>query len=76
MLKLWIVVFYQAKLSGENSTSAILVTDRRACRSCGLCGGVRSMARQMGIIDLTIVSPGYRAIQFNPQVKPTPNPFL
>ena len=28
-----------------------------------------------GITDLTIVSPGYEPIRFNPQVKPVPNPF-
>lgn len=68
-------LFYQAKMAGETSTSAILITDRRACRACGYNGGIRSMAKQMGITDLTIVSPGYEPIRFNPQEKPVPNPF-
>lgn len=68
-------VFYQAKMAGENSTSAVLITDRRACRACGFNDGIRSMAKQMGITNLTIVSPGYEPIRFNPQVKPKPNPF-
>lgn len=68
-------VFYQAKMAGETNTSAILITDRRSCRACGYNGGIRSMAKQMGITDLTIVSPGYEPIRFNPQEKPVPNPF-
>ncbi len=68
-------VFYQAKMAGENSTSAVLITDRRACRACGFNGGIRSMAKQMGITDFTIVSPGYEPIRLNPQIKPKPNPF-
>ena len=69
-------VFLQAKMAGETSNSAILVTDRRACNACGLNGGIRSLARQSGITDLIIVSPGYAPIRFNPQIKPLPNPFL
>jgi len=68
-------VFLQAINAGETSTTAVLITDRRACRACGFCGGIRSMARQAGITDLTIVSPGYDVIRFNPQFKPKPNPF-
>lgn len=68
-------VFYQAKNAGENSTSAVLITDRRACKACGFNGGIRSMAKKMGITDLTIISPGREPIRFNPQIKPNPNPF-
>lgn len=68
-------VFYQAKVAGNTSTTAILITDRRACKACGLNGGIRSLARQMGITDLIIVSPGYEPIHINPQIKPNPNPF-
>ena len=69
-------VFYQAKKAGEESGMAILITDRRVCKSCGYYGEIRSMARQMGITNLVIVSPGYAPIKFNPQIKPMPNPFL
>lgn len=69
-------LFYQAKKAGETSTSAILITDRRACKACGYNGGIRSMAKQMGITDLTIISPVYEPIRFNPQEKPIPNPFI
>lgn len=68
-------VFYQAKMAGNTNTTAVLITDRCACRACGFNGGIRSLAKQMGITDLTIVSPGHDPINFNPQVKPTPNPF-
>gem|GEM_PF-2544037 len=68
-------VFYQAKVDGATSSTAILITDRDACRACGVNGGIRSMAKQMDITDLTVVSPG-GVINFNPQIKPSPNPFL
>ncbi len=68
-------VFFQAKISGNKNTKAVLITDRCACRACGFNGGIRSLAKQMGITDLTIVSPEHAAINFNPQVKPNPNPF-
>ncbi len=68
-------VFFQTKISGNKNTKAVLITDRCACRACGFNGGIRSLAKQMGITDLTIVSPEHAAINFNPQVKPNPNPF-
>ena len=68
-------VFYQAKMAGNTNTTAVLITDRCACRACGFNGGIRSLAKQMGITDLTIVSPSHDPINFNPQVKPIPNPF-
>ena len=67
--------FYNAYSDKAQGTSATLITDREACGSCGYSGGIRSMAKQMGITDLTIVSPNNPPINFNPQVKPKPNPF-
>ncbi|SHL82630.1 MafB19-like deaminase [Anaerocolumna jejuensis DSM 15929] len=69
------LAFYNAKTSGVEGTSATLITDRPACASCGYYGGIRSMAKDMGINDLTVVSPNNAPITFNPQVKPIPNPF-
>jgi len=68
-------VFYNAYTDGAQGTSATLITDRAACGACGYSGGIRSMAKQMGITDLTVVSPNNPPINFNPQVKPNPNPF-
>ena len=68
-------VFYQAKMDGNTNTTAVLIIDRYVCRACGFNGGIRSLAKQMGITDLTIVCPNHDPINFNPQVKPIPNPF-
>ncbi len=68
-------VFYQAKIANVSNPVATLIIDRPACKSCGFYGGVRSLARQMGITDLTIIEPNNNIINFNPQVKPKPNPF-
>lgn len=68
-------VFYQAKMANNTSSSAVLITDRRACRACGFNGGIRSLAKQMRVTDLTVVSPGHEPIKFKPQFKPIPNPF-
>ena len=70
-------VFYQAKTKkdGVNSTKATIILDRYPCKSCGINGGIRGMAKQLGITDLTIVTPS-RVVKFNPQIKPKPNPFM
>ena len=62
-------------MADNNSKTAVLITDRCACQACGYNGGIRSLARQMGINDLTIVRPNHEPIMFNPQIKPIPNPF-
>ena len=49
--------FQQAANAGMKGGSATLYVDRALCMACGQYGAVRSMARQLGITDLTIVAP-------------------
>jgi hypothetical protein len=49
--------FAQAARAGESGGIARLVVDRELCPACGTFGGVRSMARQLGIRVLQVVTP-------------------
>ena len=68
--------FYRAKANGETGKKAVLVVDRYPCGACGCSGGVKSLAKQMGITDLTVIVPGFAPITFNPQETQKNNPFL
>ncbi len=49
--------FQQAAAAGVSGTSGTLYVDRPLCMACGQNGAVRSVARQIGITDLTVVTP-------------------
>jgi RHS repeat-associated protein len=49
--------FAQAARAGVKGGEARLVVDRELCPACGTFGAVRSMARQLGIDALEVVSP-------------------
>ena len=49
--------FQQAIAAGASATSATLYVDRPLCASCGTFGGVRGMARQLGLDSLKVVTP-------------------
>jgi len=49
--------FQQAANAGITGDSATLYIDRELCGACGQNGGVNSMASQLGIKQLTIVTP-------------------
>jgi RHS repeat-associated protein len=49
--------FQQARNAGTSGGSATLYVDRDLCRSCGQNGAVESMAKQLSIDNLTIVTP-------------------
>lgn len=53
-------VFEQARVAGVRATTARLVVDRELCRACGRNGAVRSMACQIGIEQLEIITPASR----------------
>jgi len=50
-------VFQQAANASIKGDSAILYVDRSLCRSCGLNGGVRGMAKQLGLNEIIITTP-------------------
>jgi filamentous hemagglutinin len=49
--------FAQAARAGVKGGSGTLYVDRALCPSCGTFGGVRSMARQLGLESLDVVTP-------------------
>jgi hypothetical protein len=49
--------FQQAFNAGVTSDEATLTVDRDLCNACGQNGAVKSMANQIGINELTIISP-------------------
>jgi hypothetical protein len=57
-------VFQQAYDAGLRGGTARLVVDRDLCRACGEKGGVRGMARQLGLTSLEVVSPRGQVVLF------------
>ena len=49
--------FAQAARAGMKGGSGTLYVDRALCSSCGTFGGVRSMARQLGLESLEVITP-------------------
>ncbi|MBD2131848.1 hypothetical protein H6F47_05140 [Sphaerospermopsis sp. FACHB-1094] len=49
--------FQQVKDAGITAKKARLIVDRDLCNACGLRGGVNSMAYQLGIEELEIITP-------------------
>jgi len=49
--------FAQAARAGAKGETGTLFVDRALCPSCGTFGGVRSMARQLGLKSLEVVTP-------------------
>ncbi|HLP89231.1 MAG TPA: deaminase [Nostocaceae cyanobacterium] len=59
--------FQQVKDAGIKATKARLIVDRDLCNACGLRGGVNSMAWQLGIEELEIITPsGSKTIKVEP----------
>ncbi|MBO1346314.1 MAG: hypothetical protein EBE86_002420 [Hormoscilla sp. GUM202] len=59
--------FQQAADAGVRGRKARLIVDRDLCAACGLRGGVNSMAWQLGIEELDIVTPsGSKTIMVKP----------
>jgi RHS repeat-associated protein len=50
-------VFQQARNAGASGQTGRLVVDRELCGACGRSGAVRSMARQLGLGALEVVTP-------------------
>jgi hypothetical protein len=50
-------VFQQAANAGIFGGEATLYVDRNMCKACGEKGGVRSLARQLGLTKLTVITP-------------------
>jgi len=50
--------FQQAYNDGVTGTGGTLYVDRELCKACGQNGAVKSLARQLGLKQLTIVTPG------------------
>ncbi|EGX6618227.1 hypothetical protein JE592_004432 [Salmonella enterica] len=50
-------VFQQASNSGIKGGKATLYVDRDLCPACGRNGGVRGMARQLGLEEVTVITP-------------------
>ncbi|MBC7701783.1 MAG: hypothetical protein H7225_15435 [Massilia sp.] len=50
-------VFQQALNAGARDGNATLHVDRALCAACGQNGGVRSMARQLGLNEVTVITP-------------------
>jgi RHS repeat-associated protein len=50
-------VFQQALNSGVKGQEGTLYVDRPLCKACGQNGAVKSMARQIGLTHLTVVTP-------------------
>jgi hypothetical protein len=49
--------FQQAINAGASGKRATLFVDRALCPSCGTYGGVRGMARQLGLESVEVVTP-------------------
>ena len=59
--------FQQAADAGVRGGKARLIVDRDLCAACGLRGGVNSMAWQLGIEELEIITPSTsKIIQVQP----------
>lgn len=59
--------FQQAADAGIRGGKARLIVDRDLCDACGLRGGVNSMAWQLGIEELEIITPsGSKTITVKP----------
>ena len=59
--------FQQAADAAITGDTARLIVDRELCDACGLRGGVNSMAYQLGIKELEIVTPsGRKTIKVQP----------
>jgi hypothetical protein len=59
--------FQQVKDAGIKATKARLIVDRDLCPSCGKNGGVNSLAWQLGIEELEIITPsGSQTIKVTP----------
>jgi hypothetical protein len=54
--------FQQAFDLGYRGGRARLIVDRDLCRACGQNGGVKGIARQLGLEEIEIVSPSGRQI--------------
>ncbi len=52
--------FQQAFEVGLKGGKACLTVDRSLCRACGQNGGVKGMAKQLGLSELEIISPDGR----------------
>jgi MafB19-like deaminase len=52
--------FQQAFEVGLRGGKARLTADRSLCRACGQNGGVKGMAKQLGLSELEIISPDGR----------------
>jgi RHS repeat-associated protein len=50
-------VFQQALNSGVKGQEGTLYVDRPLCKACGQNGAVKSMARQVGLTHLTVITP-------------------
>jgi hypothetical protein len=51
-------VFNQAFKAGIRDGRAVLTVDSELCRACGVNGGVKSMAKQLGLSAITVIAPG------------------
>lgn len=62
-------VFRQALVAGAGrGATATLIVDRDACGGCGRRGGITGMAQQLGITNLTLVTPdGQRQFDLRPR---------
>ncbi len=49
--------FQQAAKAGVNGGRGRLYVDRDLCRACGTSGGVRGLARQIGLDELEVITP-------------------
>ncbi len=54
--------FNQAAWAGSTAERALLTVDRELCGACGTRGGVKSMAKALGIKELTIVTPSGKTV--------------
>jgi RHS repeat-associated protein len=63
--------FNQAVNAGVTADRATLYVDRAFCGACGQRGGVKSMAKALGIKELTVITPaGTQTIVIDPSVNP------
>jgi MafB19-like deaminase len=54
--------FQQAYDVGLGGGRARLIVDRDLCRACGQNGGVKGMARQLGLEEIEVISPSGRQV--------------
>lgn len=52
----------QAFDAGFRGSRARLIVDRDLCRACGKNGGVKSMAKQLDLEELEVISPSSREV--------------